>query len=274
MPKQSSLFKVRGKMDGNSFYYSSLGGYQFRKINPNMSERVKTEDQFINTRRNAAEFGAAGSMAGAICRAFYQSFRFVSTPKLNGILTKLIDRLIRSNTSGQWGQRNVMPTLMPQIQQTFNGCMKNQMPFFIKDYLNTQIVWDASHDEVIGLTSLKTTAEFEQELQAQGATGFAFLLFIMGATNPQYMSSVGKYFPCIANMEQMGVGSGYIQIDGTGDHTILNTFQGSTSWVPQNATNQCSGLLAVYMPKKLVGTEHCVLQDLCSAYWWPVPDNE
>ena len=124
MPKQASLFKIRGKSDGNSFFYSPLGGYQFRKINPNMSERVKTEDQFINTRRNAAEFGAAGSMAGAICRAFYQSFRFVATPKMNGILTKLIDRLIRANTSGQWGQRNVMTSLMPQIQQAFNGCMK------------------------------------------------------------------------------------------------------------------------------------------------------
>ena len=259
-------------MDGNSFYYSSLGGYQFRKINPNMSDRVKNEDQFINTRRNAAEFGAAGSMAGAICRAFYQSFRFVATPKLNGELTKLIDRLIRANTSGTWGQRNVMPTLMPQIQQAFNGCMKNQMPAFIKDHLLKYIKWDASYEQAVNSTALQTTAEFEQELLAQGATGFAFLLFDMGATNPQYMSSTGKYFPCVANLMQMGVGSGYIQVDGSGGHSILSSFSGSLEFVPQNVQSHAGGLLAVYMPKRLVGLQHCVLQDLCSAYWWPLED--
>ena len=273
MPKQSSLFKVRGKMDGNSFYYSSLGGYQFRKINPNMSERVKTEDQFINTRRNAAEFGAAGSMAGAICRAFYQSFRFVATPKMNGILTKLIDRLIRANTSGTWGQRNVMPSLMPQIQETFNGCMKNQMPELLKSYIVNHVRWDATYDQIVGDESLQTTAEFEQELLNKGATGFAFLLFCMGATNPQYMPNVGKYFPCVANLVQLGVGSGYIQIDGSGNHTIVNTFSGGTEFVPQNTISHAGGLLAVYMPIRQTGTVNTVLQDLCSAFWYPVPDQ-
>jgi hypothetical protein len=273
MPKQSSIFKVRGKMDGNSFYYSPLGGYQFRKINPNMSERVKTEDQFINTRRNAAEFGAAGSMAGAICRAFYQSFRFVATPKMNGILTKLIDRLIRGNTSGIWGERNVMPTLMPQIEEAFNVCMKNQMPELLKSYVVNHVRWDAVNDQIVGDEVLQTTAEFEQELLNKGATGFGFLLFIMGATNPQYASVIRKYLPCSPLIEQLGVGSAYIQVDGTGNHTIVNIFAGTTGFVPQNTTNHAAGLLAVYMPTRQTGTVNTVLQDQCSAFWYPVPDQ-
>lgn len=267
MPKQSSLFKVRGKMDGNSFYYSSLGGYQFRKINPNMSERVKTEDQFINTRRNAAEFGAAGSMAGAICRAFFQSFRFVGTPKLNGILTKLIDGLIRANTSGQWGQRNVMVSLMPEIQHTFNRCLKNPFPQLFKDYVDTQMQWDDANSMIKWNTTLETTTEFEQEILDMGCTGFGFLQFIMAATNPQYMSSTGKYFPCVANTIQLGVGSSYYNINGVTRITLLNARTALEEYKAQNNQSYASGILTVVLPKKLIGTEHVLMQDKCSAYW-------
>ena len=274
MPKQSSIFKVRGKMDGNSFYYSSLGGYQFRKINPNMSERVKTEDEFINTRRNAAEFGAAGSMASAICRAFYSSFRFVGTPKMCGILTKLIDRLIRANTSGQWGQRNVMPTLMPNIQEGFNNCMKNQFPNLLKTFVDQFVYWDASTDEIVNSDTLFTTAEFEQELIQKGATGFAFMVFNMGATNAIFVPALNKYIPCVANLQQIGAGSTYIQINGSGGAQVLEPFQGSLEWVPQNVQAHVGGLLYVFIPIRRVGTQDVVLQNLCSAYWRAVPDKE
>ena len=275
MPKQASLFKIRGKSDGNSFFYSPNGGYQFRKINPNMSERVKTEEGFVNTRRNAAEFGAAGSCAAAICRSFYQSFRFVATKKLPGELTKLIDSLIRSNSEGVWGQRRIPLLQMPLIQQRFNMLMKNPFPQFIKNHCDTNIYWDSANDQIVGGSQLVTTAEFEQEWLAKGANGLTLLVFIMGATNPAYDSSVGKYVPCVANQQQQGVSPMSLSIDGTGGHVLLNTFRGTTTWRPFNTTAHISGMLYVFMPYRQTGTQASVLQDLCSAYWAePKEDSE
>lgn len=58
MPRQISTIQIRGKHNGQSFYTikGKTGGFM-RNINQAMSERVKTEENFANTRRYASEFG-------------------------------------------------------------------------------------------------------------------------------------------------------------------------------------------------------------------------
>lgn len=274
MPKQSSIFKIRGKMDGNAFYYSGLGGYQFRKINPNMSSRVKTEDQFLNTRRNAAEFGAAGSMASAVCRANSYLFRYVSSNKLCGELTKLIDGLIRSNTSGTWGQRKVMASSMNQIQEMYNQFSKNQIPGFIKDFIKKHITFDNTNMQFICEANLKSTADFELDLMNKGATGVYFYAYNMVVTNCVYSSALNGYIKCVPYLESLATTRMISPLDGAGNKDIIYVSNAELEYAPQNVDHHCGGMLFTMLPFRTVGGGQTILQDLCAAYWVALEDAD
>lgn len=109
MAKQQGIYKTSGVVDDLAYYYSRNGGWLKRKINPNFGEWVKTRDEFANTRKNAAEFSAAGQTASALVRGITQRWRFITTPKLTGDATTVCIAGQRLNTSGTWGERSFNP---------------------------------------------------------------------------------------------------------------------------------------------------------------------
>lgn len=105
MAKQSGIHQLRGKV-GEMSYYRTKGVAEgvVRRINQGMSQRVKTGDEYANTRLNNAEFRNANSIATA-------AFNSVNTRKRgmmrNFAVAEMTKRALEDIKQGAqaWGVR-------------------------------------------------------------------------------------------------------------------------------------------------------------------------
>lgn len=105
MAKQSGIHQLRGKV-GEMSYYRTKGVQAgvVRRINQGMSQRVKTSDEYANTRLNNAEFRNANSIATA-------AFNSVNTRKRgmmrNFAVANMTKRALEDIKQGgqSWGVR-------------------------------------------------------------------------------------------------------------------------------------------------------------------------
>lgn len=105
MAKQVGLFNLRGKIENKSFYKTAgVPETVIRGIPEGLSARVKTADEYANTRLNNAEFKQANGIA---------TFGFNAVPNRKASMmrrfaiaemTKKALEYIKDG-SGQWGQR-------------------------------------------------------------------------------------------------------------------------------------------------------------------------
>ena len=107
MPKQKGLYQLQGKAQGMCYY--SQAGVKLplmRTINQGMSERVKTSEEFENTRKNNAEFALANKMATSLFNFIYPNwrsmFRRFTIPYMTA---RLLEEL--KNGTGDWGERHL-----------------------------------------------------------------------------------------------------------------------------------------------------------------------
>lgn len=107
MAKQSGLHQIRGKVGEHSYYrQSGVASGLIRSINQGLSSRVKTGDEYANTRLNNAEFGAACNVAGLLGRMITPKYRPMILPFSQSILAKDVLELAKNHT-GFWGQRTI-----------------------------------------------------------------------------------------------------------------------------------------------------------------------
>lgn len=107
MPKQKGLYQLQGKAQGMCYY--SQAGVKLplmRTINQGMSERVKTSDEFENTRKNNAEFALANKMATSLYNFIYPNWRSMFRRfTIPYITARLLEEL--KNGTGDWGERHL-----------------------------------------------------------------------------------------------------------------------------------------------------------------------
>ena len=94
MAKQNGLIKVKGSLDGLTFY-ETKDGHIVRKKNLERSAKVKTDARYERVRENNAEFGAAVKSASYLRRAI-MGFGKIAIPqatvrKLNKLMFALKD---------------------------------------------------------------------------------------------------------------------------------------------------------------------------------------
>ena len=263
MAKQSSLFKLRGKADGQSFYYSKNGEYLTRKINPGMSSRVKTAKEYANTRLNNAEFGAAGACAGAMVRAVSSRWRYILNSIATGMLVKGIKEAMMQDTTHDWGKRGVLLADMPAIQDLYNRFSKNEIPSVIKEYADNELVYNSTNGEIQEGIAARITEEYANELISLGAdkvktTAYVFAVHApkIGADGETYMPESVVFAEILNNVASPVEGDTMISIDGENVPASV-----------QNADARFGGVLFIVEPLKTVGGKDYVLQQHCSAYW-------
>lgn len=106
MAKQSGLHQIKGKVGEHSYYrQSGVESGLIRSINQGLSERVKTDQAYVNTRLNNAEFGQACKIAARLVQYITPKFRPMILPFSQSKMAKLILEQIKVS-SGAWGQRN------------------------------------------------------------------------------------------------------------------------------------------------------------------------
>lgn len=180
MPKQIGSRQIRGKFGQECYYFRK--GMQtglYRGINQQMSERVKRDPNFANTRLYASEFGYCGRLAAL---SFVPS-EFDMTINLRdnsqGQLTKIYRQLLNEHGIGAFGKR-VMSGLGWQdqfVQRINKQCRLNtdqtypithSVKFFRRAQANRyDINWHMEWDERLvsameryGLESINLTLSF------------------------------------------------------------------------------------------------------------------
>ena len=274
MPKQSGIHGIRGKINGVSYYSSKNGGQLIRKINEGMSSRVKTAKEYANTRLNNAEFGAAGTLAGAIVRPISQRWRFILDSIATGKLVKAIKAAMMQDTASPWGERVVPLTEMAHLQDVFNGFSKNEMPQEIVNCLQNEMTFNNTTNTLAIANPAVASADTAQQLLDKGVTDFSIKVFAFNVRKP-YIGADGKtYVPADAIMVDITGEYGADHTSLAPGETFIESGDAANSPAVLNEENHLGGVLVVFLPERKVGSEYYTLQELCSAYWCPAKAAE
>ena len=270
MAKQSSLIKLRGKADGQSFYYSKNGEYLTRKINPGMSSRVKTAEEYANTRLNNAEFGGAGSLAGAMIRTVSKRWRYILDSIATGMLVKGIKDAMLNDNTHDWGKRSVLLADMPAIQDLYNQFSKNEMPQEIVDFVKTSITSAGNGLALTISENLMLNADLAAHYAALGANNVKCTLYCFGVSAPSVPADSTKYSPVLPVFAQLATATAEI---GENEPIIESVTLPAVPAV-QNVAAAFGGVLVIVEPIKEINNKQYVLQQHCSAYWHSVATTE
>lgn len=256
MAKSSELLALRGKVAGKSFYaMKGVEGTLVRSINEGMSNRVKNDAAYANTRLNAAEFGSAGSMAGAVIRTVSKRWRTILQAFATAMLTKAVRNLIIQDTTNPWGERVLSVTGWQGIvQQAVSRLVKNSYEENFANGITAPVQTEGQPITV----NVVTTAQDSEGLVSLGASGVRYEFYLQRVTKPQFAN--GKYTTPAASVEYIGAADTVI---GT---AITETVTSSVSAESSDST-ALESIIIVALPTRTVNGETYVLQELCSCKW-------
>lgn len=125
MAKQSGIHQIRGKVGEHSYYkQTGVESGLIRSINQGLSNRVKTAEEYANTRLNNAEFGQACRIAGVLGQFITPKYRPMILPFSQSKMAKIIINAIKAS-NGTWGQRNLGSQDLQVMLDAINSTHKN-----------------------------------------------------------------------------------------------------------------------------------------------------
>lgn len=262
MAKSSELLALRGKVAGKSFYaMKGVEGTLVRSINEGLSNRVKNDAAYANTRLNSAEFGSAGNFAGALVRTVSRRWRYILKAFTTAAMTKALREMIQLDATSNWGQRTVMITGWKNlVRQSLQMMVKNSY----EENFAKQISAESSRLGTVQVAG-NVLATDSVELQTKGADGVRYEFYVQDASAPEFDQSSGKYSKSLSSDLFVGTVDAPI---GTATQIELtsNSFGGF-------ADERITSLLVVAMPYRTVNNEKHILQELCSCDWIEVVDE-
>lgn len=274
MAKQIGIHGLHGKVNGMSYYSSKNGGMLVRKINEGLGDRVKSSREFVNTRKNNAEFGAAGALAGAIIKAITMRWRFILDSTATGKLNKQIKEGLVFDTTHIWGQRGLVMNAAKAVQARFNDFSKNEMIQSVISGLASQVSYDETTQKITTDGSVDCTVDDRDYLLGLGATGVKFQYYLLYAKGVEFDTAANAYKPAQVSLLPL---TG-LDVDANNIASAVPTCIGDASvdapYVPSANTNMLSGVLAVMLPYKTIGGEKNILQQHCAAYWAEIKTAE
>lgn len=173
MAKQKGIHQLKGKVGGMSYYQQSgVTDGLVRRIPEGLSSRVKTADEYANTRLNNDEFKNGNAMATFAFRAVPNRKASMMRRFAIAEMTKSALEFIKGG-SGNWGQR--IPT------ETFDNIVVDMLERHAKSgpYANEfgtirSVVDDSSISIEIEQTDFPT-----EDLRSKGIDGF-YVLSVLG----------------------------------------------------------------------------------------------
>lgn len=255
MAKQLGIHQLRGKVGDMSYYQSTgISGGLVRRINQGMSARVKTSEAFANTRLNNQEFQQAAHISAALCSLPVPKFRPMYLPFSQSKLTKSILELIKSDTTHEWGSRNVSGTdaAGTAMAEALNKLSKNRADEFC--YID--ISWNAN-DVAYDVRSVVSEDQLNllHSIGADGVrVGGVYYGIAVGGKSP-YDPTV--YMPTLT--PQLDSAS----VDLSTTQPNLLSFD-SAPWGAAQGSVLFEGIAVVIMPFRTVNSKDYYLQEYCS----------
>lgn len=262
MAKQSGIHQLRGKVGEHSYYrQSGIAAGLVRGINPAMSGRVKTGDEYANTRLNNAEFRNAAQLASAMGGIIQPKYRPMVLPFSQSKLTKDYLGLIKES-SGKWGQRNAVISQHQQIADYLNELAKNR---YEDMFVNVDPIvvpqGETSTDVEIGWS-----ADQSNTLSSMGIDGVVTKVTPVRLLVGEFDPSIGKNRATFAQLGTPVLDDSSIS-PGDAD-TVSVTLSPGTANVPGFVGMLFAIIVA--MPYRTIGSVKHTLQEHCTYKCVPV----
>lgn len=257
MAKQSGLHQIKGKVGGFSYYrQSGVQNGLLRRINEAMSGRVKTGDEFANTRLNNAEFASAADVAKLMGQMISPKFRPMVLPFSQSKLTKDIYGLAKL-VEGDWGKRSIVESQIDQVVESLNKLAKND---FISMYGLPTVVYKAAGTDTVSLT---LTDDVIANLRGLGIDG-------IDVSFRSFNLMVGQYSEVVGKILRSALGRTAItkdDIDFAGSPTSSNDL--AYDPVTPSGYEGLNIYVVVALPYRTINGVKNTLQEYCSFYALP-----
>ena len=107
MPKQiSPVVKIKGRIDQLNFF-ETADGYMVQKTARYSIEKFRTAQSYDLTRRNASEFGIAGTAGKTFRAAWNTEINKAGDSRLVSRVTRAMVKVLQTDTESEYGSRNV-----------------------------------------------------------------------------------------------------------------------------------------------------------------------
>lgn len=261
MAKQRGLHQIKGKVGEHSYYsQSGVVGGLIRSINQGMSSRVKTSEEFANTRKNNAEFGNAADTAKYLVRVVTPKFRPMFLNFSQAKLTKGLLDILKSKTQATWGQREFTTGDGSAIADALNLLAKN----------DPSLLYGSIRQSTTGSNALFTISPADGAidiLRSWGADGAFLKIMRCNVYAGKFLNNVQGYAP--GTWTRIGIGELKMPVaDFDASEPDEMTIPSGTS-VPQ-PTGQTGFAfnVVVVMPYRTLGGSDSILQEHCSFHVW------
>lgn len=263
MAKQSGLHQIRGKVGEHSYYrQTGISSGLIRAINQGLSSRVKTAEEYANTRLNNAEFGAACNVAGLLGQMVTPKFRPMVLPFSQSKMAKDILKVAREHTEN-WGQRVVTSADTARLCDILSSTSKRNPGEFLSlgvtriSAVAADMTFVYTEDQTALMSSLGITHLSVVGVQYDLATGQWNPLALEMATGYLYKRDVAyplNETPIVAGDSQ----------SGTEEIAVAN-------FTPEANHSGHQIVVYVVLPgREINGTVH-ILQEYCSFVAMPLP---
>lgn len=254
MAKQSGMHQIKGKVGEYSYYrQSGISSGLIRSINPAMSGRVKTGEEYANTRLNNAEFGQACRIAAKLISAITPKFRPMILPFAQAKLAKSVLDLIKQ-TDDAWGERNLDDLQAQAVSPLVNELAKNNF-----DEYGITLDTDDQDRLVVKTDNVICPAK----LASIGADEFRVRIIPFSLWQGKYDSDLHRY-----HFSFMHTNIYTLLLDEDGEAIVTGA-----AYPPQapqlSPYVTVNGIVVVVMPIRTIGGVDNILQEHCTFNMYP-----
>ena len=259
MAKQSGLHQLRGKVGEHSYYrQTGVASGLVRSINQAMSNRVKTGDEYANTRLNNAEFGQACMLAGDLGKFVSPKFRPMVLPFSQAKIAKDILEIIKADPTSpvHWGFRGLTANDWSEVVKALSGTAK--------------LSFDTYVSNIEGLTATVDGDNAEWEAEYVFQSGMWEYLQSIGADSLQVkLIAVQSIYarPVYPSSEKAEIRS-RVMYTQTSNFTSADNSASFSETIPVPnvpvGSTLYRSLVAIFMPIRTIGTTKHILQEYCT----------
>ena len=274
MAKQKGLFPIEGKMGDKSFYYARREGWQVRSINPTIGERVKKSQEYLNTRKTNAEFGAASDFAAKTLQPIRNRWRYILRPDIQSALTTAAKNLMNEDNGSPLGQRQITAGRYMFYQFSYCDYNKGRFPIWFETWLDNNVFLGNAGTKLLFNNGIGVSIAEQEKLHSYGADMIRVEVYGFRVRGPYWHHNQHRYLPSVSEMTYEPIAYGEARFLYDEEVLLLAPRMYDTPFLLQNTSEWCSGIFLVFKCCKIVnGTKH-VLQGMCVSEWREVPDYQ
>lgn len=255
-------------MDGMSYFFSKNGGYQFRTINPNMSELVKNDPRFALTRDYGFAFGMGANFAGALLKTVSTRWRYLTRGNTHAILTTKYNQYFKDAQGLIDGSPRHISLFYPTMRNDYNRLNKTIIPGWMVDFFNSHTDEDQTQHQLRILQPLQLEASDVDELKLKGVDSVRLTLFVLRVRLMYENSAVHRRVYYEGSISSRPILHQTTSLEGATPLTILPASTPSLDGDIEDSQDTCGGIFVLYEPLKRIGSTFYTLQRLVQGYWY------